>query len=104
MATSTPSRSSTAPTKAPITYDLSDMEPLREFAVILFDDDEHEMAQVTLQLVKALQCSVARAQSLMLTAHNTGRATVAIVARPRAFSIAKVLRQIDLHVSLRQLN
>ena len=104
MATSTPSHSSMVPVREKVVYDLSDMAPWREFAVILFNDEEHSMPEVTLQLMKALRCAIARAQSLMLTVHNTGRATVAIVARPRAFTIAKVLREIDLRVSLRQLN
>ncbi|HBF33575.1 TPA: hypothetical protein DDW35_03320 [Candidatus Sumerlaeota bacterium] len=85
-------------------FDLSQMEPWREFAVTLFNDESHSMDQVTLQLMKALDCTAGRAHSITMEAHHKGSALVVITARPRATRIVQILREIDLHVTLRQIN
>lgn len=96
------------PTQAPqseeIVFDLSHMQPWREFAVILHNDEEHSMDEVVVQLVKALNCTFPRAQELMLRVHNEGRATVAITNRSKAERIATILKQIELSVTMRQIN
>ena len=101
-----PGEGSGMPRGAPaeIEFDLSQMGPWREYAVVLHNDEVHSDVEVVIQIVKALHCSFSRAQELMLTAHRMGRATVAITDRERAFRIAGVLRQIDLQVTLRQIN
>jgi ATP-dependent Clp protease adapter protein ClpS len=92
------------PAKREIVFDLSHMEPWREFAVVLCNDNEHSMDEVVVQLMKALNCGLPRAHELMLRAHKNGQATVAITRREQAMQIATILRQISLTVLLRQIN
>ncbi|MFP4379880.1 MAG: ATP-dependent Clp protease adaptor ClpS [Candidatus Sumerlaeia bacterium] len=87
-----------------VTYDLSQMEAWREYEVILYNDEEHSMEEVIGQIIKAIHCSPLRAEQIMLKAHHHGKAVVAIAGKSRAIRIASVLRQIELHVSLRQVN
>ncbi len=86
------------------TYDISDMQPWREFAVILHNDEEHDMVEVDIQIMKALSCSYPLAHKHTLRAHNHGKTTLAITSRERALEIAGVLKQIKLVVTLRQIN
>jgi ATP-dependent Clp protease adaptor protein ClpS len=92
------------PTTRKITFDLSEMEPWREFAVILFDDEEHSQDEVISQLMKALECSMGRAAFLMHQVEEANKATIAIVSREKAVYISRILRQIELQVELRQIN
>jgi ATP-dependent Clp protease adapter protein ClpS len=94
----------TSPARPEVEYDLSALEPWREFAVVLYNDDVHDQGEVVRQLMLALECPPARAHGLMLEAHNSGRATVAITNRQRAVRIASILRQIELRVSIHQVN
>ncbi|MBN1866999.1 ATP-dependent Clp protease adaptor ClpS [Candidatus Sumerlaeota bacterium] len=93
-----------SPGRPKIEYDIGAMEPRREFAVVLYNDDDHDMLSVVRQLMLALECPASRAHALMLEAHNSGRVTVAIASRGRAIRIATILRQIDLRVSIHQVN
>jgi ATP-dependent Clp protease adapter protein ClpS len=86
------------------TYDISDMQPWREFAVILHNDEEHDMVEVDIQVMKALSCSYPLAHKHTLRAHNNGKTTLAITSREKALEIAGVLKQIKLTVTLRQIN
>lgn len=90
--------------KEKIHFDLSHMRPWREHAVILHDDDEHSQDQVIVQLMKALGCHSGLAFTLMRKVESRGKASVAFAPRQRAQEIAEVLRQIRLHVVLRQIN
>lgn len=91
-------------TREKIAYDLSEMKPWREFAVILFNDEEHTFQQVEIQLMRALECQFALAQSLAHRVHARGHAVVAITNHDRAFRIAGILKQIELRVALRRIN
>jgi ATP-dependent Clp protease adapter protein ClpS len=93
-----------APARQEMEFDLSQMQPWREYAVVLYNDDVHTQMEVVLQIVKALNCSFPRAHELMQTAEEHGRVTVAIAHRERALEIAGILRQIQLRVTLRQIN
>lgn len=93
-----------APEREEIVYDLSDMGPWREIEVILHNDDNHSMDEVVVQLIKALRCSVGRAHAIMMEAHSNGRATVIVAKREKAEKVAAILREIDLKVTLRQIN
>jgi len=97
-------RPAETPSQDKIHYDLSDMKPWREYAVILFNDEEHSVPEVELQLVRALGCHLARARVLTARVHTNGSAVVALTHRERAFQIAVILRQINLRVGLRQTN
>lgn len=87
-----------------VEYDLSHLEPWREYLVILHNDEEHSQDEVAVQLMKALSCPLDKAWALMLQAQEEGQAVVAMAGGPRALRIAAILRQINLRVSLRQLN
>lgn len=87
-----------------VEYDLSEMEPWREYAVILFNDEVHSYEEVVVQLIRALQCTVARAYELMLRVDRSGQAVVSIASKQKAMHIATILAQIDLKVALKQLN
>jgi len=104
MSSSSTSVETVVPVKRGIEFDLSQMRPWREFAVVLSNDEVHSMEEVVAQLIKALGCDAGRAQMLMFQAHSSGRTTVAITKRERAMRIAQVLRQISLHVVIRQIN
>jgi len=93
-----------APVREEVAFDLSDMQPHREFEVILHNDDEHSMEEVTLQIIRALGCSVARAKAIMFEAHLKGQARVIIAAESRALRVAAVLREIGLGVTVRRVN
>jgi ATP-dependent Clp protease adapter protein ClpS len=84
--------------------DLEGLQPWREYEVILFNDDVHSMDEVIEQIVRALSCTSTLAEQIMMKAHSDGQAVVAVAGRPKALRIASVLRQIQLRVSLRQLN
>jgi len=104
LLSSSTSTETVVPVKRKIEFDLSEMLPWREFAVVLSNDEVHSMDEVVAQLMKALGCDAGRAQTLMFQAHSNGRATVAVAERGRAMRIARVLRQISLQVVVRQIN
>ena len=93
-----------APIERRADYDLSSLEPWREYSVTLYNDEEHSRDEVAVQLMKALPCPLGKAWTLMLLAEKQGQAVVAVAGQPRALRIAAILRQINLRVSLRQLN
>lgn len=99
-----PSTTTDAPAKKKIVFDLSQMQPWREFAIILFDDEVHSQGEVIGQLMKALECSLARACFLMHQVEEAAQATIAIAPREKALHISGILRQIELQVQLRQIN
>ncbi len=92
------------PTEQNLEIDLTDFGPWREFAVILHNDEVHAIDEVMIQIVKAIQCSFGHAKDLTFKVHNEGRATVAISEKSKALQIAKVLREIQLKVTMRQVN
>jgi len=63
---------------------------------ILFNDEEHGMDEVVIQIVKAINCSVQRAAEIMLEAHNSGRAIVITAHLERCEHAAAVLEEIRL--------
>lgn len=100
--TETTTREST--TQAPSQLDLSDMRPWREFAVVLFNDEHHTYDEVVIQLCKAVNCTWVRALSITRKVDREGRATAVIAPRERAVQVARILREIDLRVVVRQIN
>jgi len=59
-----------------LTSDKTEEEIKTPWRLILFNDDVHSFDEVILQLVKALNCSLEKAEQLALLAHNKGNAVV----------------------------
>src|SRR6056297_1803002 len=64
--------------------------------LILYDDDIHTFDEVSNQLIKALGCSVSRAEELTLKVHNEGKATVHEGSFEECLKINTVLQEIQL--------
>jgi ATP-dependent Clp protease adapter protein ClpS len=73
--------------------DVLTQEPAK---VILFNDDVHTFEEVIGQLVKALQCPHAKAESLAWEAHSSGKAVVFTGELVRCMEISAVLEEIEL--------
>lgn len=72
------------------------------WVVILFNDDYHAFDEVVAQVQKATGCSPGEAFQITFTAHTNGQAVAYIGAKPQCEQVAKVLREIDLHVELEE--
>ncbi len=68
----------------------------RPHNVILFNDEIHEMDEVTAQIEAAIHCGHARANAIMLEAHHRGRAIVITCGFERCELVASVLEEIEL--------
>lgn len=64
--------------------------------LILYDDDVHTFDEVIGQLIKALGCSVPRAEELTLKVHNEGKAIVYEGSFEECLKINSVLQEIQL--------
>lgn len=68
----------------------------KPYNVILFNDDHHDMMEVSAQIIKATHCSAERAIAIMLEAHTTGRAIVFSGTRERCELVEDILAEIRL--------
>jgi ATP-dependent Clp protease adapter protein ClpS len=68
--------------------------------VILFNDDEHSMAEVSRQIIKAIHCGIEKAMNIMLEAHSTGRAIVFTGNRERCELVESILSEIQLRTQI----
>jgi ATP-dependent Clp protease adaptor protein ClpS len=68
----------------------------KPYNVILFNDESHEMMEVCNQIVKAIHCETAQAVSIMMQAHQTGRAIVITAGLERCEHVQAVLEEIRL--------
>ncbi len=96
-------------TQTPVKIDADIVELLRTveqnapgFQLILFNDDHHDMLEVTIQLRKAVGCSVEQATKIMLQAHTNGEAVALEASEQRCLQAAAVLRQIELGCEVRK--
>ncbi|TVR31841.1 MAG: ATP-dependent Clp protease adaptor ClpS [Balneolaceae bacterium] len=64
--------------------------------LILYDDDIHTFDEVINQLLKALGCTLARAEELTLKVHNDGKALVFEGSFEECLKINSVLQEIQL--------
>ena len=64
--------------------------------VILFNDDDHNMFEVALQIRLAIKCDAERAMQIMLEAHTVGRAIVFTGSLERCELVESILSQIQL--------
>jgi len=88
------SSSDTTPTVGTITG--TEINLGKPFNVILFNDENHSMDEVVSQIMKAAGHGVQTATSIMMEAHNAGRAVVWSGHRERCEHIASVLEEIRL--------
>ena len=68
----------------------------RLYNCILFNDEVHSMDEVTLQIMKAITCTLQEAMNIMLEAHKNGRAVVCSGHKERCEHAAAVLEEIRL--------
>jgi ATP-dependent Clp protease adaptor protein ClpS len=88
-----------SPTRAPEEEQSQKVETGGEgYRVLLFNDEHHVMDEVAGQIRKALNCTWAVAEEIMMRAHMTGSAVVIIAARRKADRVASILREIALVV------
>lgn len=64
--------------------------------LILYDDDIHTFDEVINQLIKALKCSIAKAEEITLKVHNDGKAIVYEGSFEECLKINAVLVEIHL--------
>ncbi len=70
----------------------------RPWVVILYNDDWHDMDEVTLQIQRATGYSVERAEQVMWEAHTRGRAIAYQGTHEECERVAAILREIRLQV------
>ncbi len=70
--------------------------------VILFNDDHHAFDEVVAQVQKATGCNPGEAFQITYTAHTNGQAVAFVGDKLQCEAVAKVLREIDLHVELEE--
>lgn len=66
--------------------------------VILYNDDQHNMEEVVMQLMKATGYPVQRCVEIMMEAHLHGRAVAFSGEMEECEKVAAILRQIRLQV------
>jgi ATP-dependent Clp protease adapter protein ClpS len=64
--------------------------------VILYNDDHHDQLEVTLQIMKAINCNPQKAASIMLEANDTGSAIVFTGSLERCELVESILAEIRL--------
>ena len=64
--------------------------------VILFNDENHSMDEVAVQIIKAISCTREKALNIMLEAHKTGEAVCFTGSKERCELVAEILGQIQL--------
>lgn len=64
--------------------------------LILYNDNEHTFDEVINQLIKALGCSLSKAEELTNKVHNDGKATVYEGTFEECFKVNSVLQEIQL--------
>jgi ATP-dependent Clp protease adaptor protein ClpS len=74
----------------------------KPYNVILFNDDHHDMFEVSLQIMKATGCSKERAFNIMMEAHTNGRAICFSGNRERCEHVEAILNEIGLGTKIEQ--
>lgn len=68
--------------------------------VILFNDDWHTFDEVINQLIKAINCSRARAEELTWEVHNKGKSCVYEGEIDDCLRVSSILEEIALHTQI----
>ena len=64
--------------------------------LILYNDDHHDVMDVTMQVMKACECGARKAASIMLEAHTKGKAIALVGSKAKCEKAAGILREIAL--------
>lgn len=68
--------------------------------VILYNDEWHTFDEVIDQIIKAIKCSMDRAESLTWEVHTKGKACVFDGDMPECLRVSSVLEEIDLRTQI----
>lgn len=68
----------------------------KPYHTILFNDNHHDMQEVSIQIIKAINCTAQTAANIMLEAHNKGRAIVITAHKEKCEHVATILEEIRL--------
>ena len=68
--------------------------------VILFNDDIHSFDEVIGQIIKAIGCDTAMAESLTLEVHNNGKAMIFEGPMDDCLKVSHVLEEIALNTQI----
>ncbi len=77
--------------------DVLTQEPAK---VILFNDDVHTFDEVISQLIKAIRCSIDKAETLAWEVHTKGKAVVYSGEMQECLRVNSVLEEIALHTQI----
>jgi ATP-dependent Clp protease adaptor protein ClpS len=80
-----------------VNVDVLVQEPAK---VILFNDEEHTFDEVIGQLIKALRCDSARAETLTWEVHDNGKSAVFEGPMDDCVRVSGVLEEIALHTQI----
>jgi ATP-dependent Clp protease adaptor protein ClpS len=64
--------------------------------VILFNDDVHTFDEVITQLMKAIRCTIGKAEGLAWEVHTSGKAVVFTGELMRCMEVSHILEEIQL--------
>ncbi len=73
---------------------------LDAYRVILFNDDVHTFDEVIMQIIKAVECSRAKAEKHTWEVHTRGRSIVYTGQLPRCLKVSSILEEIDLRTEI----
>ena len=90
-----------APVAAPVAEE-KDLEG-EGWAVVLFNDDVHDMVEVASAIMQATGFDAETAWAIMMRAHEAGKAGVVIAEKSEAERVASVLRTAKLTVEIKQV-
>ena len=69
--------------------------------VVLFNDEHHTFDEVINQILRAVHCSIDKAEQLTWEVHNSGKATVYEGPLPECLHVSAVLEEISLKTEVR---
>ena len=70
-------------------------------SVILYNDEVHSFEDVIIQLIKALHCSIEKAELLTLEVHTLKKALVFKGDLSKSLMVSGILREINLKTEVR---
>ncbi|MBM3162710.1 MAG: ATP-dependent Clp protease adaptor ClpS [Chlorobi bacterium] len=75
-------------------------DELDAYRVVLFNDEDHSFDEVIFQIIKAVNCSRAKAEKLTWEVHTRGRAIVFSGPIERCIYVSAVLEEIALKTEI----
>ncbi len=76
-----------------VSEEITTQEPAK---VVLFNDDVHTFDDVIGQLIKAIRCTLEKAESLAWEVHTKGKALVYTGELARCVAVSSILEEIQL--------